>query len=117
MGVKCRDAMVGDRRWAAPSHAATETLRTIRRYELAGLVSTESASAMIAQVASAPVRYVGPTRSMLAGQWELRHNFSAYDAAYVVVAKQFQAPLLTTDGRLGRAATAAGVEVQLVQRA
>ncbi len=53
---------------------------------------------------------------MLAGQWELRHNFSAYDAAYVVLAKQLRAPLLTTDGRLGRAAAALGVEVQLVQR-
>ena len=108
--------MVKDRRWTAPSHAATETLRTIRRYELAGLVSADSASAMVAQVASTPVRYVGPSRSLLAGQWELRHNFSGYDAAYVVLARQFQAPLLTTDGQLARAATAFGVEVQLVQR-
>jgi predicted nucleic acid-binding protein len=108
--------MVKDRRWTAPSHAATETLRAIRRYELAGFISADSASAMVAQVASAPVRYVGPSRSLLAAQWELRHNFSAYDAAYVVLARQFRAPLLTTDKRLAQAATAFGVEVQLVRR-
>lgn len=32
--------------------------------------------------------------------WELRHNFSAYDAAYIVLAETLGAALLTRDRRL-----------------
>jgi len=32
--------------------------------------------------------------------WQLRHNFSAYDAAYVVLAETLAAPLITRDARL-----------------
>jgi predicted nucleic acid-binding protein len=32
--------------------------------------------------------------------WQLRHNLSAYDAAYVVLAEKLGATLITRDGRL-----------------
>jgi predicted nucleic acid-binding protein len=34
--------------------------------------------------------------------WELRHNLTAYDAAYVALAEALEAPLVTTDARLAR---------------
>ena len=34
--------------------------------------------------------------------WQLRHNFSAYDAAYVALAELLDAPLVTFDSRLSR---------------
>lgn len=35
--------------------------------------------------------------------WELRHNLTAYDAAYVALAESLDAVLLTADERLGQA--------------
>lgn len=35
--------------------------------------------------------------------WQLRHNFSAYGAAYVVLAEKLGAALVTRDGRLASA--------------
>jgi len=35
--------------------------------------------------------------------WELRHHVTAYDAAYVALAEELKAPLLTRDRRLAAA--------------
>ena len=35
--------------------------------------------------------------------WRHQHNVSAYDALYVTVARIFELPLLTADGRLAHA--------------
>jgi predicted nucleic acid-binding protein len=40
---------------------------------------------------------------LLARCWELRDNFTVYDAAYVALAEVLDAPLVTADSRLGRA--------------
>lgn len=37
--------------------------------------------------------------------WDLRHNLSAYDGAYVALAESLDAPLLTSDKRMARAAS------------
>ena len=44
--------------------------------------------------------------------WRLRHNLSAYDAAYVALAAQLGANLITRDARLA-AASARGVTIEL----
>ena len=43
--------------------------------------------------------------ALLDGIWSLRANFTAYDAAYVVLATALRAPLVTRDLRLARAAS------------
>lgn len=44
-----------------------------------------------------------PTIGLLDRQWELRHNASAYDAAYVALAEALQCHLVTADQRLASA--------------
>jgi predicted nucleic acid-binding protein len=44
-----------------------------------------------------------PNRFLWPRAWELRTNLSAYDALYVALAEQLNAPLLTADARLARA--------------
>ena len=44
-----------------------------------------------------------PSRALWPRAWELRTNLTAYDALYVALAEQLDAPLLTADARLARA--------------
>ena len=39
---------------------------------------------------------------LIARIWELRHNFTAYDAAYIALAEETRSVLFTTDGKLRR---------------
>ena len=115
LGARCRQELDTDPDWIGPAHLPTEVLRTLRRLEVAGRLSTVDASTLAADVASTQVRIFGPEPWLLAAQWELRHNVSAYDAPYVVIAQRVAAHLITADIRLGRAATALGVPVRLIQ--
>jgi predicted nucleic acid-binding protein len=53
-------------------------------------------------------RWLGITRhgtfSMLDRAWELRHDLSAYNAAYVALAEALECPLVTGDARISRTA-------------
>ncbi len=44
--------------------------------------------------------------------WGLRHNLSAYDAAFVALAEALEAPLITCDGRLA-SSTGHGAQIEL----
>ena len=47
------------------------------------------------------VRY--PHEELADRIWDLRHNLTAYDAAFVALAEALDAPLLTCDGKLAAA--------------
>lgn len=115
-GDDCRSAMRSHRSWVAPAHMPTEALRTVRRFETAGLVSQPKVDEIVEEIVTAAFDYQGPDPSLLAAQWKLRHNLSAYDAPYVVLGRKFRSPLITLDGRLARAAMTLGVEVRHVNR-
>jgi predicted nucleic acid-binding protein len=60
-----------------------------------------------AERALAPWRHIAvrryPTIGMIDRIWELRHNVSAYDAAYIALAEQLDCHLVTADRRLAGA--------------
>ena len=114
LAIGCRALLTADDRWMAPGHMAAEILRTLRRLEYAGLLTSADARSLVDAVAGATVAYVGPEPSLLAEQWNLRHNVSAYDAAYVALCLRHGLPLVTLDLRLARAAQSLGVEVRTV---
>jgi predicted nucleic acid-binding protein len=95
----------------APELLDLEVAQVLRR-----LVREHSLSASRAEQAIQDLLDLRITRYahfvLLPRIWQLRHNLSAYDAAYVVLAEKLGATLLTRDARLAVAAGhAATVEV------
>ena len=89
-----------------------EVTQVLRRYVRSGDLSAERAAQALEDLMDLPlIRY--PHQPFLWAIWELRANLSAYDAAYVALAATLPAVLVTRDRRL-RAATRAGVRVDLV---
>jgi len=86
----------------APELIDAELLSVLRRLVLADQL--QEGHALQAQ---ATANRLGlrrhPSRSLWPRAWELRTNLSAYDALYVALAEQLDAPLLTADARIPRA--------------
>lgn len=80
------------------AEVASALRRLVRRGELDG-VRAEQVLSSLDQLAI--VRY--PTTLLLRRGWQLRDNFTIYDALYVALAEATELPLLTTDHRLAQA--------------
>ena len=95
----------------APHLLDLEVAQVLRRLVRDGSISTSRADEAIADLQDLRVtRY--PHFVMLPRIWQHRHNLSAYDAAYVVLAETLHATLVTRDSRLASAAShAATVEL------
>jgi len=91
-----REPLVG-----VPALFDLEVLQGVRRLEARNLIGeTVVRHALASLVALRATRHDHrPFRSRI---WSLRHNLTAYDAAYVALAEILDAPLLTIDGRLAR---------------
>jgi predicted nucleic acid-binding protein len=86
----------------APSIAAFEGANIIRRHAAAGLIDARVAAAAHRDLALLTVDY-WPYHAVAARCWELRHNLTIYDAAFVAMAEATQSPLYTLDQRLAAA--------------
>jgi predicted nucleic acid-binding protein len=89
----------------APTLIDAETTSAVRRNERDGRITAETATAVLADLAAAPLVRHG-YRPHLARAWELRHNFTVYDALYVALAEAIDGALLTSDTRLAAAVRA-----------
>ena len=76
-----------------------EVAHALRRHAAVGAIGAERGRELLADFVDLPMqRY--PHDWLLPRVWELRHNFSAYDAIYVALAEALDAPLVTRDARL-----------------
>jgi len=86
----------------APHLIDLEVAHVMRRLAAAQELSSVGGKKRLSAMADFPlVRYRHDL--FLARIWELRHNLSAYDAAYVALAEALAAPLVTRDQRLAKA--------------
>jgi predicted nucleic acid-binding protein len=86
----------------APHLLDLEVAQVLQRLVREGAVSAHRADQALEDFLDLRIaRY--PHFVLLPRIWQLRHNLSAYDAAYVVLAEKLGARLLTRDGRLASA--------------
>jgi predicted nucleic acid-binding protein len=86
----------------APQLLDLEVTQVLRRLASQGVISAHRADDALRDLLDLRVaRY--PHQVLLPRIWQLRHNFSAYDAAYIVLAEKLRAALLTRDARLASA--------------
>jgi predicted nucleic acid-binding protein len=95
----------------APHLLDLEVAQVLRRYSRSGELSPERSREALLDFLDLPVnRY--PHDLLLNRIWELRHNLTAYDDAYVALAEALDAPLLTCDQRLS---TTTGHDAEICQ--
>lgn len=105
------DALTGD--IEAPHLLDVEVLSVLRGLVLGGKLGLgEAVQARQDHFAFAITRH--EIEPMADRVWELRHQFTSYDATYLALAEALQAPLLTCDGKL--ATNGHNAEVRLVSR-
>lgn len=91
-----------DEQWVGPEHLTVEAAQAIRGLMLRSQLSETDARVSWSALAGIRISVLrGP--AVLERIWQLRHNVSAYDAAYVAVAESLDAPLVTADRRLAAA--------------
>lgn len=95
----------------APHLIDVEVTHVIRRFAMQGKIDGQRGRTLLADFSLMLIeRY--PHDPLLFRAWELRNNFSAYDAMYIALAEVLNAPLITCDRRLANAGGhAARVEV------
>ncbi len=97
---------------AAPCLLDVEVAHVVRRWSLAAVVSGARAAKSIEHLADLnALRW--PHEPLLPRIWALRHNFTAYDAAYVALAESLGATLLTCDRALAEGGVA-NCDIELI---
>jgi predicted nucleic acid-binding protein len=94
--------VAGDADLHVPELCDLEALAFLRRSMLVGALSDARAEEALEDYTGLPLTRHGH-ETFLGRIFELRSNFSPYDAVYVALAERLTAPILTTDYRLARA--------------
>ena len=88
-----------DESFIAPHLLDVEVMSAVRRLSRTGRLDSHRSNEIIQQLLALPVeRY--PHLPMLDRIWQLRHNFTCYDAAYIALAEATNSTLYTLDAKL-----------------
>ena len=88
----------------APHLIDVEVAQVIRRYAAAGTIAPARGQDALQDLNDLSLTRYAHT-VLLERIWQLRNNFTAYDAAYLALAEALDAPLLTCDRKLASAAS------------
>ena len=110
-GDRVRARLRGER-LAAPQVIDLEVASAWRRLVSAGSLDERRAALALADLDAMRIERASH-RPLLARCWELRHNLTIYDAAYLALAELMDATLLTGDERLADA-PGARCEVEVI---
>lgn len=101
-GDRARARLGSEPEQHAPGFIDIEVVAAIRNRLWRGQVDEAGADDAVRDLADlAIVRY--PHVPLIPRIWELRHDVTPYDAAFVALAEVLDVPLLVADGRLARA--------------
>ena len=105
-------ALLADEELHAPALLDFEVASALRGHLLGGRLDEARADEALEDFAALQIERHQMTNAM-GHLLDLRENFTAYDAAYVVLALGLQAPLFTSDRKMNEAARP-GVHVQVI---
>ena len=83
----------------APHMLDVEVAHALRRCALDGNIDERRGRESFGDLAAMAIERHGH-QPLLERMWQLRHNLTAYDAAYLALAERLDAPLLTRDAAL-----------------
>ena len=90
-----------------PEHFHVELLSVLRRYSIRGELNHRRATEALAALADIrAIRY--PVMELADAIWDLRAGLTAYDAAYLALARRLDVELITLDKGLAKAAAKDG---------
>ncbi len=98
-GERVADRIAGERSLHAPHLLDVEVAQVIRRRCAARLVPLQRAREMFEDFRELPIKR-HEHFTLMGRIWELRHNFTAYDACYIALAELLNATLLTRDSAM-----------------
>lgn len=78
-----------------------EVTSALRKLIAGQRIDSHYTAQLLSQLAELPAERYAHT-PLLGRIWELRHNFTAYDAAYIALAEETNSVLFTCDEKLGR---------------
>lgn len=100
-GIWARGGFAGQA-LAAPDHLLVEASNALRRLVLSGRLAAGVAALAQRDLVDLPVARF-PFEPLASRVWALHPTVTAYDAAYVALAEELDAPLWTLDRRLAAA--------------
>ena len=96
-----RELANGDESFIVPHLLDVEVVSAVRNLVALRRIDARDSEQVHKQLAALPAeRY--PHIPLLGRIWQLRHNFTAYDAAYIALAEETNSVLYTSDGKLSK---------------